>query len=365
MQKLRKWLDKILPRISAQLLNLGFIEKLVGIPTKFKAIPIKTTVDMLIESRKKETNDLEQNQQKLFSLSSLRNEPVELRDDECSFIIINDLRARLIEAKRQIQSAGKSIKIATKWSFFLTYAVENVEDIIKAMDRGVTFQVVTERPENIGKLPIKLQTLMNYTSFQIQYVSFLPSSIIAVIDKKEVNVILLPRSAPSETGVLQSNNLSLIELAENYFEVLWNKIFEERAHLERYRSFVELTGELGWTTNADGEVVEDIPSFRNFTGQTYGAIKGWGWADALHPDDVARVKRVWKEAVEAKKRYEIEYRLRRHDGVYRYFMVRGVPVFGENGHVREWIGICIDITERKQFEEEIKRSCYRVEHSSP
>jgi PAS domain S-box-containing protein len=129
-----------------------------------------------------------------------------------------------------------------------------------------------------------------------------------------------------------------------------------RATVERYRTFIGVTGELAWTTNADGEVLEDIPSFRKFTGQTYEEVKGWGWTNALHPDDLERTKRTWKEANRSKTKYAIEYRLRRHDGVYRYFMARGVPVFGEGGSVREWVGTCIDITERKKVEEELKSS---------
>ena len=129
-----------------------------------------------------------------------------------------------------------------------------------------------------------------------------------------------------------------------------------RASLERYRSFIEVTGELGWTTNSEGEVVEDIPSFRKFTGQTYEEVKGWGWSKALHPDDLERTTKIWKEATRTKSKYETEYRLRRHDGIYRYFMARGVPVLEEDGSIREWVGTCIDITERQQKEKELQES---------
>ena len=118
---------------------------------------------------------------------------------------------------------------------------------------------------------------------------------------------------------------------------------------DRYRSYIEVTGALGWTTNAGGEVVEDLPSWRMYTGQTSEEIKGQGWSKALHPDDLAHTLQIWEKAVEGKSGYQVEYRIRRHDGIYRDFMTRGLPVFREDGSIREWVGTCIDITERKAY----------------
>jgi PAS domain S-box-containing protein len=124
----------------------------------------------------------------------------------------------------------------------------------------------------------------------------------------------------------------------------------------RYRSYIEVTEQLGWTTNADGEVVEDIPSWRKFTGQSEEETKGWGWSNALHPDDLEPTARVWRDAVARKSNYEVEYRIRRYDGVYRDFLARGVPVLKDNGDVLEWVGTCIDITERRRVREELRKS---------
>ena len=129
-----------------------------------------------------------------------------------------------------------------------------------------------------------------------------------------------------------------------------------RVSEQRHRSYIELTGQLGWTTTADGSLVEDLPAWRAFTGQSGEEIKGTGWANALHPDDVERALESWNKAVAAKSPYEIEYRVRRHDGVYRHWLVRGVPLFREDESIREWIGTSIDITDRKRAEEALLAS---------
>ncbi|MGZ3954916.1 MAG: PAS domain S-box protein, partial [Flavisolibacter sp.] len=123
----------------------------------------------------------------------------------------------------------------------------------------------------------------------------------------------------------------------------------------RYRSYIELTGQIGWTAPAEG-MVDDIPAWRKFTGQSIEEVKGWGWLKALHPDDVEHTKQVWDKAVETKTNYETEYRIRRYDGVYRDFVARGIPVLKEDRNIREWVGTCIDITERKNAEKELKAS---------
>lgn len=129
----------------------------------------------------------------------------------------------------------------------------------------------------------------------------------------------------------------------------------------RYRSFVTASTQLSWTTDAQGLVAEDMPTWRAFTGQSLEQIQGWGWADAVHPDDRRRTAAIWSQAVASRSLYAVEYRLRRHDGQYRWLSVRGVPVLvGDT--VREWVGACTDITERKLVEEETRRMREELGH---
>jgi PAS domain S-box-containing protein len=129
---------------------------------------------------------------------------------------------------------------------------------------------------------------------------------------------------------------------------------------QRYKTYLEVTGQIGWTTPADG-VVDDAPEWRKYTGQTKEEVKGWGWLDAIHPDDRERTTEAWNKAVATKAPYEVEYRVRRKDGVYRYFLARGIPSLKEDGSIREWVGTCIDITERKQAEDVLQKAQEELE----
>ncbi|MDQ1333225.1 MAG: hypothetical protein QG552_175 [Thermodesulfobacteriota bacterium] len=126
-----------------------------------------------------------------------------------------------------------------------------------------------------------------------------------------------------------------------------------RAAEERYQSYVDITMQLAWTTNDQGEMVEDNPSWSKYTGRGYEEFKGFGWIEDIHPDDRDPTEKIWRKAIAEKGLYETEYRLRRYDGVYREYLARGIPLFDENGNVREWVGACIDISDRKKAEKEI------------
>jgi len=116
-----------------------------------------------------------------------------------------------------------------------------------------------------------------------------------------------------------------------------------------FRAIAEVMPHHVWTTNAAGEVEWVNARMAEFSGLSEAALLGWGWASGLHPDDAAAAHAAWRAALQRGDIYESEFRLRRADGVYRWFLARGVPV-REDGRILRWVGTGTDIEERKAAE---------------
>ena len=125
---------------------------------------------------------------------------------------------------------------------------------------------------------------------------------------------------------------------------------------ERFRALVDASAAVIWNTNAEGELLPPQPRWGAYTGQTEESYQGWGWVDAIHPDDRGEVAEAWARSVEERVPYAINHRLRRHDGVWRDMEARGVPVFASDGSLREWVGTHVDITARREAEAEAERA---------
>ncbi len=140
-----------------------------------------------------------------------------------------------------------------------------------------------------------------------------------------------------------------------------------RRNERRYRSLVLATAQVTWTSAANGEVVDPLPTWEAFSGQQFSQYRGLGWQEAIHPQDRAAISERWRKAVNRESRppnnryFEIEYRVRRHDGIYRHFVNRTVPVLNNQGEVEEWVGVSFDITEQKAAEQELRASEHRFQ----
>ncbi|WP_392531178.1 PAS domain S-box protein [Nostoc sp. C117] len=131
----------------------------------------------------------------------------------------------------------------------------------------------------------------------------------------------------------------------------------------RYRSLITANTQIVWVSTPEG-ICFELASWIAYTGQSLAEAENGGWINAVHPDDRDPTAEVWGAAVANRSMYQIEYRIRGKDGTYRYFWVWGAPVIEENGNVREWIGTCTDIHDRKLAEAENQRLMDMLNHSS-
>ena len=148
----------------------------------------------------------------------------------------------------------------------------------------------------------------------------------------------------------------LLTLNETLEERVEERTQEMRKQEERFQKLVKASAQIVWTTDPGGRVVEDSPSWRSFTGQSYDEWMGQGWTNALHPDDRDEALEKWHRSVENETPLHTEHRLY-HDatGDWRWTSVRAVPLRGDEDNVRGWIGMNIDINERKRAERRVRQ----------
>ncbi len=137
--------------------------------------------------------------------------------------------------------------------------------------------------------------------------------------------------------------------------VACNQVEEKlRQSEKRFQTLALAANEIVWHADARGNPIGENMSWRQFTGQTLEEITGGHWLDAVHPKDQAVVGVAFTSAMAERRPYRVENRLRRFDGTWRYIVANGVPILEADGTIREWVGVCQDITERKQAEEALK-----------
>ncbi|MGE5611900.1 MAG: PAS domain S-box protein [Bacillota bacterium] len=153
-------------------------------------------------------------------------------------------------------------------------------------------------------------------------------------------------------GVVEDNHLLRVWGTQR--DITQQRRVEEalRVSEEKFRIMADSAPVMIWIAGPDKQCVWLNRRWLEFVGRRLEQETGQGWAEHLHPEDGARAMETYFSAFDARKVFTMEYRMRRHDGQYRWVIDTGVPLYGVRGEFLGYIGSCIDITERKQAEEE-------------
>jgi diguanylate cyclase (GGDEF)-like protein/PAS domain S-box-containing protein len=153
---------------------------------------------------------------------------------------------------------------------------------------------------------------------------------------------MVPFQVPEESAPRARASLGAAEAA---------RISGELAGAEDHsRLLIEQLTQAVFETGPGGYVTERSPSWMAYTGQSFEEAKGFGWIDAIHPDDRAEIARLRKQARENRTDLNGEFRLRRADGGWCWTNIRAVPLFDEAGEIVKWVGMNIDVSGRREAE---------------
>jgi PAS domain S-box-containing protein len=119
-----------------------------------------------------------------------------------------------------------------------------------------------------------------------------------------------------------------------------------RASEQEMRLRLNAIPQMVWSTRPDGYHDFYNDRWYEFTGTPFGSTDGKGWNGIFHPDDQDRAREIWRHSLAKGEPYEIEYRLRHHDGQYRWVLGRALPIRNEAGEIVRWMGTCTDIDDR-------------------
>ncbi|WP_204101467.1 PAS domain-containing sensor histidine kinase [Occallatibacter savannae] len=136
-----------------------------------------------------------------------------------------------------------------------------------------------------------------------------------------------------------------------------NKAARELRDVElRFQALSENIPQMVWITDPAGATLYQNGRWYAYTGQTPEHGLGFNWREFIHPDDFEPNQRLWEQANQNGVDYENELRIRGRDGEYRWFLVRGTPIRGEDGAIQYWFGTNTDITEKKLAQEALLRA---------
>lgn len=208
-------------RTLTRLYDLGLVVKLVQAPVQFKALPIDEGVKLLLQKKESEYEKVKRQSDKL--LDSFKKNPSQgFAAENSQFVLVPHKDTVINRLRQAINSAQSTVDVVISWTRFM-HGIGNVfaEAAKDASERKVKYRFIVERaPSEIVNASGK-QFWKNYRSFQVRFISEHPEAVFGIYDRKELFVIIDPKSDIMGSPALWTNNPSLLSLVQGYFDMLW------------------------------------------------------------------------------------------------------------------------------------------------
>jgi sugar-specific transcriptional regulator TrmB len=203
-------------RVMPKLQQKGLVSKALTIPAMFEAAPFIEGASILMEDRRKRTDELQK--KTAVILKNLRRKNQKFREGEPEFVVVPPKEA-FFRRKSLLIDAERCVDVIASRRVFLTALSSYGEATLEGMERGLRFRVVTE---TLGEeeLPEVWQELRGAPLIEVRYIPASPRALVTIYDRKEV-LFCLSAACSLEDDVLWSNNASLLAMVQDYFELTW------------------------------------------------------------------------------------------------------------------------------------------------
>ncbi|MBR7620797.1 PAS domain-containing protein [Phenylobacterium sp. 20VBR1] len=252
-----------------------------------------------------------------------------------------DAERQWFKAKVGLEVSETPVEMAICRHVLVCEDIEVFPDLTKDT-RTVGNVLVTETP-----------SLRFYAGARVDSPDGVPIGSVAVID-----------TVPRPEGLTAEQTETLLALARQVMAQLAMRAqaVKLKDGEDRFRAIADSMPQMVWSTLPDGYHDYYNARWYEFTGMEPGATDGEAWNDMFHPDDRERAWALWSHSLETGVPYEIEYRLRRHDGAYRWTLGRALPIRDEAGYITRWFGTCTDIDDAKRLAEERELVSQELSH---
>ncbi len=209
-------------RILTELQEKSLVEKMLGAPTEFRAIPLPDGLSVLLKRKVDEYREIEQKTEKLLDrFRENHQENTSAKEYEFTMITTRDANLRRLRSA-QINSE-KSVDVIDSWDSFKRAIVVYTEQTIKGAKRNVKFRYITDKPKDGETEPKFLQTWTKNGWFELRHISTQPPASIRIEDRKQVTICVATARYTLEAASLFSDNPHLVAILQDYFELLWSK----------------------------------------------------------------------------------------------------------------------------------------------
>ncbi|AYA37541.1 PAS domain S-box protein [Hymenobacter oligotrophus] len=158
------------------------------------------------------------------------------------------------------------------------------------------------------------------------------------------------------SAIFNPERTAAVRLQGFCIDVTETKQTAERAqqHLQQFEFLAESIPDILWVARPDGRITYLNHQWSEYTGVSLEEGLEWGWGPAMHPDDLSTTIAALNRSLQSGQPYEKEFRMKSRTGEYRWFLGRGLPFTGPDGHIVQWFGTCTDVHEQHTLREQLQ-----------